>query len=324
MRADVAVIGAGWAGLTAATALKAAGRSVVVVEKARGPGGRSSTRRQSGLSFDHGAQYFTARDPAFRSQAEAWRDLGLVATWDPVLEVIGQRPDNAGSTPAERWVGVPGMSAVPHALARRLDCRFGWQVQRLDYDSSWTLTAEDGRRLLAEQLVLTAPPAQAAALLGSGSALGADLDSVPMAPCWALLIGFSRPLATEQEGAFVNKGPLSWLARNSRKPGRSGEAWVAHASPEWSKDHLELEPDAAARMLKEAFVDCVPAAEGRRPEVLRAHRWRYSMALEPFERGCLHDPGQSLVVAGDWCAGNRIEGAWKSGRAAAGSLLRGS
>lgn len=324
VRADVAVIGAGWAGLTAATDLKAAGQSVVVVEKARGPGGRSSTRRQSGLSFDHGAQYFTARGAAFRSQAEAWRDLGLVATWDPLLEVIGRRPENAGSTPAERWVGVPGMNAVPHALARRLDCRYGWKVQGLDHDSIWTLTAEDGQRLVAEQLVLTAPPAQAAALLGSDHPFSADLESVSMAPCWALLIGFSRPLATELEGAFVNEGPLSWLARNSRKPGRGGEAWVAHASPEWSKDHLELEPDEAVRTLKDAFVDCVPAAEGRCPEVLRAHRWRYSMALEPLESGCLYDPDRNLVVAGDWCAGNRIEGAWKSGQAAARRLLDGS
>lgn len=317
MSVDVAVIGAGWAGLTAAAALQDAGKTVVVVEKARGPGGRSSTRRQNGLSFDHGAQYFTARGADFRNQAEAWRDLGLVATWDPALEVVGERPGNAGTSPAERWVGVPGMNAVPHALARRLDCRFGWPVQRIDFDSSWRLTSGDGEPLEARQLIVTAPPAQASALLGETHPLSKTLNAVPMAPCWALLVGFDRPLDTELEGAFVNQGPLSWLARNSRKPGRSGEAWVAHASPDWSKAQLELEAQGATNALYDAFVELVPAAVGRKPSVLQAHRWRYSMAPEPLDQGCLHHPEQNLTLAGDWCAGNRIEGAWTSGRAAA-------
>jgi len=321
MSTDVAVIGAGWAGLSAATALKAAGKTVVVVEKARGAGGRSSTRRQNGLSFDHGAQYFTARDPAFRSQCEAWRDLGLVATWDPALEVFGERPDNAGRSPAERWVGVPGMNAVPHALARRLDCRYGWQVRQLEFDGGWRLVSSEGERLEAKQLVLTAPPAQAGVLLGRDHPFSELLDGVPLAPCWALLLGFDRPLATDLEAAFVNRGPLSWLARNSCKPERSGEAWVAHASADWSRAQLELEPDAAAELLRDAFLELVPAAAGRRPSVFRVHRWRYSMALDPLDQGCLHDPDRGLVVAGDWCAGNRIEGAWTSGRAAAGQIL---
>jgi len=40
-----AVIGAGMAGLTCATALRAAGHGVLVLDKSRGPGGRMSTRR---------------------------------------------------------------------------------------------------------------------------------------------------------------------------------------------------------------------------------------------------------------------------------------
>ena len=321
LNADVAVIGAGWAGLTAATALRAAGKTVVVVEKARGPGGRSATRRQGGLSFDHGAQYFTARGDAFRQQVEAWRDAGLVAAWDPDLEVFGERPEAAGTAPAERLVGVPGMNAVLHALARRLDCRYGWPVRYLGFDRSWQLTASEGRRLNARHLVITAPPAQAAALLGADHPLSKDLKAMAMAPCWALLVGFNRPLATALEGAFINRGPLSWLARNSSKPGRSGEAWVAHGATAWSQRHLDLEPEAAAQRLYDAFIEHVPAAIGRRPAVFSAQRWRYSMALEPLDQGCLHDAGQNLVVAGDWCAGNRIEGAWMSGRAAAERVL---
>lgn len=70
----VAVVGAGIAGLTASRALRDHGLSVTVFEKSRGPSGRMSTRRVDGgrVQFDHGAQYFTARDPAFRRQVEGW------------------------------------------------------------------------------------------------------------------------------------------------------------------------------------------------------------------------------------------------------------
>ena len=58
-RLRIVVVGAGMTGLTAARALSGQGHDVVVIDKARGPGGRMSTRRDNDLRFDHGAQYFT-------------------------------------------------------------------------------------------------------------------------------------------------------------------------------------------------------------------------------------------------------------------------
>jgi monoamine oxidase len=58
---DVAVIGAGAAGLTAARKIKTAARSVVVLEAAGGPGGRiASAPRVSGAVYDKGANRFSA------------------------------------------------------------------------------------------------------------------------------------------------------------------------------------------------------------------------------------------------------------------------
>jgi renalase len=61
----VAVIGAGFAGLTAARELANAGLAVTIIEKSAGLGGRMATRHTSSLAFDHGAQYFAARVPEF-------------------------------------------------------------------------------------------------------------------------------------------------------------------------------------------------------------------------------------------------------------------
>ena len=78
----VAIVGAGVAGLAAARALLEAGHAPVVLDKGRGPGGRISTRRAEPFAFDHGAQYFTARDPRFVEQVAAWEAGGVVARWE--------------------------------------------------------------------------------------------------------------------------------------------------------------------------------------------------------------------------------------------------
>jgi predicted NAD/FAD-dependent oxidoreductase len=73
----VAVIGAGIAGLICARLLTAHRRAVTILDKGRAPGGRISTRREDGISFDHGAQYFTARHRRFRRIVQRWRSDGL-------------------------------------------------------------------------------------------------------------------------------------------------------------------------------------------------------------------------------------------------------
>lgn len=319
---DVCIIGAGWAGLAAATELKQAGIDVIVVEKARGPGGRCATRRQDGFAFDHGGQYFTARTEAFAAAVAQWQAAGLVAAWQPRIKVFGQRPDSAVSSPSQRLVGMPGMNAVLKSLAAELDCRFGWRVGGLRRQADhWQILRDDGEaEIQARALLLTAPPQQSADLLAGHSDLAESIVAVPMNPCWALMLGFAHKLDVAFDAAFDNDGPLSWLSRNSSKPGRSGEAWLLHASPEWSRQHLEDDPAWVAQQLMAAFRARVPSAAAISPVLINAHRWRYALAPAPLQQDCLHDREQNLVVAGDWCAGNRIEGAWTSGRAA-GSLL---
>ena len=72
------IVGAGLSGLVAARRLvDHYGAPVELVDKGRGVGGRLATRRMDGDRFDHGAQYFTARDPVFR----IWFKVGSTRDW---------------------------------------------------------------------------------------------------------------------------------------------------------------------------------------------------------------------------------------------------
>ena len=116
-----AVVGAGIAGLSCARALTEAGVRVTVLDKSRGPAGRMSTRRGDGWACDHGAQYFTARDPRFQAEVTRWLAAGVAARWQPRLTVFGAagRRDAVGGAgrPRARYSRQPAMATAARETA---------------------------------------------------------------------------------------------------------------------------------------------------------------------------------------------------------------
>lgn len=308
---SVAVVGAGLAGLTCAQRLHAAGARVTIFDKARGPGGRLSTRRhaQPDAQFDHGAQFFRAHNPAFAAAVDAWHAAGVVAEWHGRVEGLG----GDGTL----WVGTPRMSALTRHLAQELDARWQTRIARIERaPGGWHLTADDGAELGHWQQVIVATPApQAVPLLADAPALASFAASARLDPCWALMLGFDAPLAVDFDARALSDGPLSWIARNTSKPDRGpAECWVVHASPAWSTAHLELERDAIIPLLRAAFAAHAPHPE---PVVQMAHRWRYARVATPGGAPCRYDRARGIGVCGDWCIGPRVEAAWLSGAAMA-------
>jgi len=224
------------------------------------------------------------------------------------------------------YVAVPGMNAVCREMAAELsDCRFEWRAQGAAFDGArWQVRASDGREVEADALLITTPPAQAMELLAGTPARSAcreALGRIRMRPCWALMTALDRPLLTDWDAAFVNQGPLGWICSQAARPGRpAAEAWVLHATPEWSQEHLEQDPENVAEALLEAALSLPGVARAER-EFSLAHRWRFALAEQPQDQGCHWFDGYRLGLAGDWCAGSRVEGAYLSGAAAAGALL---
>lgn len=338
------VVGAGMSGLVVARTLLDHGLPVQVVDKGRRPGGRLATRRSRSSeerAFDHGAQFFTARDPVFRRYVDSWAEEGVVARWDGRTIRVGEDGGREAARDSERWVGVPGMQSVAAWLAADLEVCAGRRVTALRRtDGGWLLEADDTLPLeLARpfhRVVLAMPHAQAAELLEPvAPELGERVRSASVAPCWAVLAELEEAVAAGPDGfdaAFLPGDPLSWVARDSSKPGRpAGERWVLHAGPEWSAEHLEEEPETVATLLLEAFNALVDRhGGGTRPEGaaaglpvrhVQAHRWRYALPTEPLDARYLASE-EGLFACGDWCGGPRVEGAFRSGAALAGHLLR--
>ena len=318
----IAVIGAGIAGLSCAMILQNAGHTVTVFDKGRGVGGRLSTRRNDLWQCDHGAQYFTARHPDFQLQIDNWLEAGVVALWDPVIRVYldGQWSDPKGRQ--NRYVGTPGMSAPARAMAQSLSVQTSTTIQAIaPTPEGWSLTSTEHGELPGyfTKIVFAIPPIQAVAILGSHAhKISAIAEQIVMQPCWTVMMQFDAPLKMPFDAAFINTGPLSWIARNSGKPTRKGqESWVMHATPAWSADNLECSPeDISARMI-EAF----KALGGTEPATWSAHRWRYASSDSSIAIGSVWDPATQIGICGDWLNGGRVEGAWLSGQTLAKKML---
>jgi predicted NAD/FAD-dependent oxidoreductase len=318
-----AVIGAGLAGAAAARALRESGTQPVLFDKGRGAGGRLSTRRAQTpvgeLTFDHGAQFVTARTASFHGFLSSAVEAGAAQVWQARLASIDRGGNAHPLRPAERFVGAPGMNAILKHALKDLDVAFTRRaVKMTGQPGAWTLHFDDsGREGPFGKVALTLPPEQLIDFLARSDGDFADIITearrTVITPCWTVMAALDAPFDPEFDGAKIYGGAIRWMARMAARPGGgNAEAVVIQASPDWSQAFLEEDPDFVANQLcEEAYVRFAMP----QPVWSSAHRWRYAMVTEAAGTPCALGEDGSVGVAGDWRLGGRAEEAWTSGEA---------
>ena len=309
----IAIIGAGMTGVSCLKSLISTGATIDVFEKSRGAGGRMATRRmENGISADHGAQYFTARSDDFRNAVNSWKSAGLIEHW------------NANNT-ENCFVGTPAMNSPLKHEMLSANLHTSTRVDRVEKaGEKWTVHTEEYTYSDYDYVVCTVPAPQVPDIIEKAApTLVKTVNAVTIAPCWALLVVFDKPLNSEVNNWRESNNVISWIARNSSKQGRdfSQDSWTIHATPEWSAENLELNPDDAAHILYGTFTKIINES-GQEPSTKMAHRWRYAKTLKPLGKPFLTNEDQTLYIGGDWCLGARVENAFESGKLIAESLKK--
>ncbi len=332
-----AVIGAGMAGITCARTLVQAGHHVKVFEKSAGLGGRMATRDSAFGSFDHGAQYFTARDPRFVMALET--SPSLCKRWSAnTVQLIDETGHVTGpGKPASdaHWVGVPGMKSLVAGWAEDLRAKgpieLNTRVTQIAPDAVkpglWQLRTEgpdEAQHVYSgfDAVLLALPSVQARFLLQNSKLCegwGKSLEAVEVAPCWTLMLAFPQAmqpgmttLGPQWNAARSTNHRIAWVARESSKPGRSPiERWTVQASPAWSQEHLQDDAGRVQAKMLKAFAEVTGIRA--EPSQVDSQRWLYAKTTRPLGRSHLWDAQQRLGVCGDWCLGYRIEDAFVSG-----------
>lgn len=338
----VAVVGAGLSGSFAARTLADHGLEVTLFEKSRGVGGRMATRRVDDVpTFDHGAQYFTCRDPRFKRYVDSWKMQGRVQPWpDPSqrIVVLEKGEIKSESKSVQRHVAVPGMKAICQHLSDCIPLKTGVRIASIvrppQSETGWVLHDDQGDDCgTFDNVILALPAEQAAEIIGDNPTLdrlSQQLKQVKMNPCWAMMLTLEQPMDVDWVGAFVHGSPIRWIARNGTKPKRPNdrEYLVIHADSDWTAQRWDVSPDEICEQLVRAFVESTGVDVTRNHRVVNriAHRWKYSIAdadnASPTER-CYFTSDRSVIACGDWAGGSRVEGAMISGMSAAGVLMGG-
>ena len=321
---DVAVIGAGLAGVAAAGDLIASGKSVLLVEKSRGVGGRMATRRLDGTRIDHGAQFFTARTERFQTFVDELLQRDAVKVWShgfPLLldGAVDARPDGH-----PRYACTGGMSELAKTLlpssaevltnthVTSVDLIQGGPVDGARYE----VMCGDSNVCLARDVVFNMPPMQlsqvAAAVLGDEDI--AQLRSVTMEPCWALGGCLAEDIPLDAVALECQHPVLGWISRNHTRRSDTDVplSIMVHASGAWSASHLEDDPLDVRNAIEVAMHEiAMPLKWDGDPFI---HRWRYAKPVvslnADFFVSSVHE---GIFGIGDWCHGGRVEGAVSSG-----------
>ena len=318
---DVLIIGAGLAGLSAANDLRQAGRKVLVIDKGRGLGGRLAGRRIGDATFDHGAQFFTAREFRFKAAVEGWIKAGVAEEW------YSSYPGQPNGHP--RYRGVPTMTAVAKYLATDIHVIRTTRVDSIGQQGDgWLAELDNGETINTKAMLITSPVPQTIDLLATGNITvptdkQARLNRIQYESCIAVMAILDGPTAIKSPGAIaLEDGPIAWITDNLQKGVSKIPAVTIHASDDFSAEHLNHDRmEIGQRLIDAAGVYLGDA----RVTEYQVHGWRYSKPTVVDDAPCILLSETTdlppLAVAGDAFAGPRFEGAVQSGWAAAKALM---
>jgi len=299
------IIGAGMAGLLLAARLEEAGKRVAVVEKARGSGGRLSSKRlQTGAeeySFDLGCSSFTLEQDRSISALQLWCQDGLGTISD------------ADKQP--RYVGIPRNSALTRQLANRVEVHFQSRAISLAKKAGkWEALIEcrDNRqqRMVCEKLILATPAPQAADLLPAAHPLQDKLASFSLQPQWVVLWVSNDPYVDR----FLETPPncIEAVSREDCKPERKDYAgeklWQIQLKADWTRSRCDWQPEAVKAHLADLLKRNYPESFG--PKLSYAHRWLYSFSEGGKRQSeAFGLSGDGIALCGDyWLADGRHDG----------------
>lgn len=325
----IAIIGAGVSGLTLADHVRKF-FEVTVFEKSNRVGGRISTQKHTPYVFDHGAQFFTVHNSDFLNFINELKQEGVVAHWDAnFAEIDGVQVNKSTkwSDAYPHFVGIPSMEAIGTYLQDKL-ISMGVSIQKdtqisaiQNFENQWLLREASGSEVgLYDWVVTTTPSQQAAKLMPNCFQHKHVLESRHMSPCYALMLGFNRPLNLDWHAAHIKNSILSWMSVDSSKPARKNNTSVVIMSTnDWANENFDKPESWVTQHMLRAFYEII-RSDSLGPDFLHLKKWHFANAGKSMHKEVLIDKHHMLAACGDWTISGRVESAFLSAKKLGDSL----
>lgn len=311
-RLRAGIVGAGIAGASCAGTLAAAGWEVDVFDKARGAGGRLSTRRLEQGWATMGSPFISAKRDPFRSQLRDWVRQGWLV---PVRgDVLYGRANKSWAKVLLQNHHTPLIE--PSQLVRQLmgTARLH-TASRVSTIRPRTILLENGQTMGDYDCVICSVPVpQAIPLLEALPRLHDRLGDVRYRPIWSFLMRWEGGPAAD-----VIKFDDNLIELAVRQPGGGEGLWAVHSSHEFAETYLEASAMEASTRAASALMGLLGLPWP--VDVEASHLWRYAQPETSIGGFWLGDRENRVALIGDGIAGAGVERAWESGMRLAQSLI---
>jgi renalase len=317
---DVAIIGAGFSGLLIAQHLKDFAK-ITLFDKARGVGGRMSSRTFENYTFDFGAQFFTAKNSEFKNYLQPYLKQEVIIDWQASFaEIDGNKisyqrewKDHQG-----HYIGSPKMNNLPKKIAQEIsdqvEIKLQTRIAKIIKDKNKNILFDDQNNSLGEfdLVIIAIPIEQALELIPLDFHNISQLKTKEMLPCFALMIACDDELDLTWDCAYLKNSKLSWIALENKKPNRNQHQALTILSRNlWAKNNLERDIQEVKNELINEFELLIKKSLVKIKHI-DIHRWRYANIARQNSNKFYFDQKYQIALAGDWCIHGRIEASFLS------------
>ena len=288
-------------------------KDVIIFEKSRGPGGRSSTRRVENIGvFDHGLQFISPKEKKFELFLHNYLS-SFIKQWDGDYICF----EESIKIEEKKYIGKSGNNDFVKNL---INAKVYYQKELISIKklkNFWLLDFKDGTKNECEKLVLTIPLEQCKKITETEQ-LDLKFEGV-MEPNLTTMVAFGKNLKISGSGfKFNNNSILGWVANESSKLREVNnpnlELWTLQSSLIFAQKNIQ-----EYRLKKEQIMDLMinefmNIFNIKNINIVHKdiHGWLYAYKLEKFENDFFWDQEINLGICGDWMCGSTAESAWRS------------
>ena len=311
---EFCIIGSGISGATIANLLSKK-NSVVLFDKARGPGGRASFKRVKGkIGFDHGTQYISPKTNEFKKFTKSLIKKKILKIWGGKhIFLNSKKKENKKHL---KIIGKNGNNDISKYLLKKINCNYQSELKKIYYkNKSWYLLFDNGKFKSYKNLILTCPFPQLKKLSSKFINNPFLSKSLKMDANITTMIAIKKN--KKSKSSYLFEDPiLGWAGNeNSKKRFKSKyDLWTLQSTFTWANKKINQNKNNKKKNSKIMIDKFFKLSNIKKTKInyFLNHGWKYSSNSRPFRIKSYWDPKKKLGVCADWFVGPRLESGWIS------------
>jgi hypothetical protein len=294
----IAIIGAGLSGANIYSLFKKDGHDVTIFEKARGAGGRCSTRYIDDKFIDHGTPFFKASNDTFIEFCQK-----------KVVEKILVKKENY-------YYPTNGMNKLCSSLIDKSDIIQNTKIVSCKLiHKKWKLTDENNMHYNSfDKLIITIPSVQILELdIELTNHIKEALATVKYNSIASLLI-YSNSIQNTMNQKLLNDRSFKKIVDNSSKYNyKNFSSYVIHLSEDVTNgQNFKNKEEVQEFMLQKIYTNFGIVLED--DFHIMPHFWKYGFVAKSIDEDCFYNKNLSLGICGDYFKYSDLEGTYLSSK----------